>query len=99
MSEVISLTIEELLALIVKIFKSIKDDLIFPKDSRSLEEQVVSKVRDQRSRIINQDDQICSHTRTIQAQDREIATLKDLIVQKDQEIKRLNQRLKSLEIF
>ena len=99
MSEVISLTIEELFALIVKILKSIKDDLIFPKDSRSLEEQVVSKVRAQKSKIIDQEDQICSQTGTIQAQDREIATLKDLLVQKDQEIERLNQRLKSLEIF
>jgi predicted RNase H-like nuclease (RuvC/YqgF family) len=98
MSEVIALTIEELSALIVKIFKSIKDDLIFPIETRSMEEQVVSKVRNQRSMIINQEDQICSQTRVIQAQAREIAGLNDLLARKDKEIERLNQRIKSLEL-
>ena len=98
MSEVIALTIEELSALIVKIFKSIRDDLIFPIETRSTEEQIVSKVRGQRSMIISQEDQICSQTRIIQAQGREIATQSDLLAQKDKEIERLNQRLKSLEL-
>ena len=98
MGEVIALTIEELSALIIKIFKAIKDDLIFPVESRSMEEQVVSKVRGQRSMIISQEDQICSQTRIIQAQGREIVTLNDLLAQKDKEIDRLNQRVKSLEL-
>lgn len=98
MSEVIAITIEELSALIIRIFKSIKDDLIFPTESRSMEEQVVSKVRGQRSMLIRQEDEICSQTRVIQAQGREIATLNDLLAQKDKEIERLNQRIKSLEL-
>ena len=98
MGEVIALTIEELSALIIKIFQSIKDDLIFPRESRSMEEQVVSKVRGQRSMIISQEDQICSQTRIIQAQAREIAILNDLLAQKDKEIERLSQRIKSLEL-
>ena len=98
MGEVIALTIEELSALIIGIFQSIRDDLLFPVESRSMEEQVVSKVRGQRSMIISQEDQIGSQTRIIQAQGREIATLNDLLAQKDKEIERLNQRIKSLEL-
>lgn len=98
MSEVIAVTIEELSALIIKIFQSIRDDLIFPLESRSMEGQVVSKVRDQRSMIISQEDQICSQTRVIQAQGREIAILNDLLAQRDKEIGRLNQRIESLEL-
>lgn len=99
MSEVIALTIEELSALFIGIFKSIKNDLIFPRDARPIEEQVVSTVRGQKTTILSQEDQLCSQTRVMTAQSREIAILNDLLAQKDKEIERLTQRIKSLELL
>ncbi len=91
MSEVIAVTIEELSAIIVNIFKSIRDDLIFPVETRSAEEQVLTRARSQKSTILSQEDQICSQARIVSAQAREIERLNELLVEREKEIEHLEQ--------
>ena len=69
--------------IVINILTAIKNDLLFPLQPRSLEEQLFSKVRGQSSLIHSQQDRLSYQAGVIQDQSRGIRERDDLLIQKD----------------
>ena len=83
--------------IIIGIPEAINKDLLFPRKPRALEEQLFSKIREQGFLIQNQQDSISYQAGVIQDKSREIRDRDFLLVQKDEEIKKLIETNRSLE--
>lgn len=97
MVEFISSIWDSFALILADIPAAIKNDLFFPQQPRTPEEQFISKMRGQRSTIISQQDKLIYQTGMINEQCRRIRDLEDLNIQKDKEIKDLNRTIQSLE--
>ena len=97
MVEFISSIWDSFVLILADIPAAIKNDLFFPQQPRTPEEQFISKMRGQRSMIISQQDRLSYQTGVIQEQSRGIRGLENLVIQKENEIKDLNDTIQSLE--
>jgi predicted RNase H-like nuclease (RuvC/YqgF family) len=97
MVEFISSIWDSFALILADIPAAIKNDLIFPQQPRSPEEQFISKMIGQRSMITSQQDRLTHQTGVIQEQSLGIRNLENLNIQKDNEIKDLKCTIQSLE--
>jgi len=77
--------------------EAIMHDLLFPTDSRSVEEKVVENARRSKATIQNQHDRLIYHVRTDKEKSDVIRYQADLLQKKDKEIRDLKARIRSLE--
>ena len=98
MEKIVSSTVGELSGIVGSIFRSIMDDLLIPTGPRTIEEQLSAMINGKDSRIISQSDQIVFQIGVIREQAWEITELKNLLTQKDKEIRLLQDRIRSLEL-
>lgn len=89
----------ELSAIVTAVFISIKDDLLFPGRPKTIVQRIYFEINQWELMIYQQQNQLGSQGSTIRRQGQEIINLKDLIVQKDREISRLEEQIKSYQLF
>ena len=98
MEEIFFNSLRSLLDILRKVSKSFKDDLFFPTAPKSFEEQLLNRIKGQRSFILHQQDKIFYQTGLLRSKDRQIRDLKNLLTQKDKEITVLKDRILSLQL-
>jgi len=97
MREVVTSIWDSLSWIIHDIPAAINNYLLFPQSPLTPEEQIITKVRGQRSMIASQQDKLIYQTGVISEQSRGIRDLENLLIQKDKEIKNLKGTIWSLE--
>lgn len=97
MRDIIPSVLDNLSGIGISVIKSIKEDLLSPPQTHSLEEQLYFKNRRQNSLIQSQQDRINYQAGVVEDQSRGIRDRDDLLVQKDKEIRNLKETIRSLE--
>jgi len=98
MEEILFKSLKSLYDIFRGVFISFKKDIFFHSAPKSLEVQNLIRIKGQRSLILNQQDKISYQTGLLQSKDRQICDLKNLLIQKDKEIKVQRDRIRSLQI-
>lgn len=96
MWDIISATLEFFSGIAVNVVTAIIG-LFFPRQSQSLEEQIVSKIQGQASLLNNQENQLVYQADVIRDQGYELHDRENLLAQKDKEIRYLQDTIRSLE--
>ena len=97
MGEIVTATIGEISGIVGSVFRCIMDDLFIPTGPKTIEEQLSMMIKGKDSKIISQSDQIVFQIGVIREQAWEITELKNLLTQRDKEIRILQEQVKSLE--
>ena len=84
-------------SIVIDFFHSIYHDLLFPSRPLTIEEQLHSKVKDQKAFIRVLDEKISFLYGQIQQRDNKFRDLKQLLVQKDKELEDSRRIIRSLD--
>lgn len=98
MATILAMTLKELGGIVVSVPKAFKYDFFFPRKPIPIEEQLRSQIKRLHLHSYRQLEKLIFLYGIIRAKNRMIRDLEDLLKDKDDEIKGLKKRIKSLEL-